>query len=34
MDRYKISEVNLGKSEYICFEVFQVWVLNLSLNEE
>ena len=34
MDRYEISEVNLGKSEYICFELFDVWVLNLSLKEE
>ena len=32
MDRYEISEVNLGKSEYICFEIFEVWVLNLPLN--
>ena len=34
MDRYEISEVNLGKSEYICFELLEVWVLNLSLKEE
>ena len=34
MDRYEISEVNLGKSEYICFELFDVWILNLSLKEE
>ena len=24
MDRCEISEVNLGKSEYICFELFEV----------
>ena len=34
MDRYEISEVNLSKSEYICFELFEVWALNLSLKEE
>ena len=34
MDRYKISEVNLGKSEYIYFELFEVSVLNFSLKEE
>ena len=34
MNRYEILEVSLGKSENICFEVFEVWVLNLSLNEE
>ena len=34
MDWYEISEVNLGKSEYICFELFEVWVLNFSLKEE
>ena len=34
MDWYEISEVNLGKSEYICFELFELWVLNLSLKEE
>ena len=34
IDRYEISEENLGKSEYICFELFDVWVLNLSLKEE
>ena len=22
MDRYEISDVNLGKKEYICFELF------------
>ena len=34
MDWYKIWEVNLGKSEYICFEVFENYVLNFSLKEE
>ena len=34
MDRYEISEVNLGKSEHNCFELFEVWVLNFSLKEE
>ena len=34
MDRYEISEVNLGKSEYICFELFEIWVLNLFLKQE
>ena len=34
MDWYEISEVNLGKSEYICFELFKVSVLNFSLKEE
>ena len=34
MDQYEISEVNLGKNEYICFELFDVWVLNFSLKEE
>ena len=34
MDLYDISEVNLGKNEYICFELFEVWVLNFSLKEE
>ena len=34
MDRYKISEVNLGKIEYVCFELFEVWFLNFSLKEE
>ena len=34
MDRYEISEVNLGKNEYICFNFFEVWVLNFSLKEE
>ena len=34
MDRYEISEVNLDKSEYICFELFEVWVLIFSLKEE
>ena len=34
MDRYEISGVNLSKSEYICFKIFEVWALNLSLKEE
>ena len=34
MGRFEISEVNLGKKKYICFELFEVWVLNLSLKEE
>ena len=34
MDQYEILEVNLGKKEYICFELFEVWVLSFSLKEE
>ena len=34
MDQYEILEVNLSKNEYICFELFEVWVLNFSLKEE
>ena len=34
MDLYEISEVNLGKSECICFKFFEVWVLYLSFKEE
>ena len=34
MDRYEIFEVNLGKNEFICFELFEVSVLNFSLKEE
>ena len=34
MGRYEISEVYLGKNEYICFELFEVWVLDFSLKEE
>ena len=34
MDRYEILEVNLSKSEYICFELFEVLALNLPLKEE
>ena len=34
MDQYEISEVNLDKNEYNCFELFEVWVLNFSLKEE
>ena len=34
MDRYEKSEVNVSKSEYIFFELFEVWALNLFLKEE
>ena len=34
MNRYETLEVNLGKNEYICFELFEVWVLSFSLKEE
>ena len=34
MDQYYILEVNLGKNEYICFELFEVWVLNSSLKDD
>ena len=34
MDQYEISEVYLSKSGYICFELFEVWALYLSLKEE
>ena len=34
MDRYEISEINLGKNEYICLELFEVWVLTFSLKLE
>ena len=34
MDQYEISEVNLGRNEYICFELFEVWSLSFSLKEE
>ena len=34
MGRYEISKVNLSKSEYISFELFEIWALNLSLKEE
>ena len=34
MDRYEISELNLGKNEYICFEIFEFSVLHFSLKEE
>ena len=34
MDWYEISEATLDKSEYICFELFEVPVLNFSLKEE
>ena len=33
MDRYEISEINLAKNNYICFELFEVWALNFSLKE-
>ena len=34
MDQYEISEVNLGKNEYICIELFEVWSLIFSLKEK
>ena len=34
MDWYEISDVNLGKSDYIRFELFEVQVLNFSLKEK
>ena len=34
MDWYEISEANLGKSEYICFELFEIPVLNFYLKDE
>ena len=34
MDRDEVSEVNLRKNEYICFELFEVQFLNFSLKEE
>ena len=34
MDWYGISEVNLGKSKYICFELVEVKVLHFSSKEE
>ena len=34
MDWYEISRVNLGKNEYICYELFEIWILNFSLKEE
>ena len=34
MDWYEISGVNLGKNEYICYELFEIWFLNFSLKEE
>ena len=34
MDGYRISEVNLRKNEYICFELFKVQFPNVSLKEE
>ena len=34
MDWYEISGVNLGKNEYICYELFEIWFLYFSLKEE
>ena len=34
MDQYNISEINLGRNEYICFELLEVWSLNFSLKVE
>ena len=34
MDLYETSEVNLGKNEYICFNLSEVWILNLSIKED
>ena len=34
MDRYEIFKLNLSKSEYNCFEIFEAEVLNFSLKEE
>ena len=34
MDQYEVLELNLGKNEYIYFELFEVWVLIFSLKEE
>ena len=34
MDWYEISDVNLGKSEYIRFELFEVQVLNFFFKRE
>ena len=34
MDRYEISEINLGKNKYICFELLEDWILNFSLKTE
>ena len=34
MDQYEISEINLGKNEYIFFELFEVWYLIFSLKEK
>ena len=30
-DRYEISEASLGKSEYNCFELFEIWFLFIYL---
>ena len=34
MDRYEFSDVNLGRSEYICFKLFEVRILNFFNKEE
>ena len=34
MDPSEISKANLGKSEYIYFELFEIWVSNFSLKEK
>ena len=34
MNWYEVSEVNLGKSEYSCFELFEAWFLSFSLKKE
>ena len=34
MDQYKISVINLGKNEFICYKFFEVWFLSFSLKEE
>ena len=34
MDQYEISEVNLGKNEYICYGFLELRVLNFFQKEE
>ena len=34
MDQHEISPVNLGKSESICFGLFEDWSLNSALKAE
>ena len=34
MDRYEFSDVSLGRSEYICFKLFEVRILNFFNKEE